>query len=313
MQKIDIIRGTRPETLTGPIRENAIEGIYEGKINVGNYFFKKGVVITLSVPNGGDPNELIIHYIIKGQAKYSRKEHEEILSASDTIVLSALSEPMLIETLEDTIFLVIETSGVQDEREPFAKLDELKNALQQRDSYTKEHCDRVSRYAMAIALELGERTKIGSLGQAAIFHDIGKIKIPDNILLKPGRLTDDEFTEMKRHSAYSCEYLKDYFEDEILLTAVSQHHERLDGSGYPEGLKGGDISIGARILMVADVFDALTVSRIYRRKAYTVEESLDIIRRDAEQGKLDPRIVEALQQCLASGKIQVETKKETNG
>lgn len=309
MQKIDIIRGPHPEALTGPITENSIEGIFEGKINISNYFFKKGVVITLSTPGGENPNEIIAFYLVKGSVKCTSKEKEELLGASDTIVFSGLSEPVLVETVSDSVLLVIETNGVQDEKEAFSLLDEIKSEIQKRDNYTNEHSNRVSVYAMALALELGEKLKIGSVGQAGIFHDIGKIRIPDEILLKPGKLTDEEFTEMKRHAEYSLDYLREYFQDEILLDAVSQHHERLDGSGYPEGLKGEEISPGARILMVADIFDALTVSRVYRRKAYTAEEAMEVIRKEADEGKLDGRIADALAHCLETGKIKLEPKK----
>lgn len=172
-------------------------------------------------------------------------------------------------------------------------IDSLMKALESRDPYTAGHSDRVARLTQRIAVELGfpeERSNlIHLLGHV---HDIGKIGIPDGILLKTGPLSKAEYSVIQEHSQIGYKILKDipFFKDHAKI--VLYHHERLDGSGYPEGLKGSQIPIESSILAVADVFDALTSARTYR-KALDIDAALDIINK--EKGiKLDEDAVDQL-------------------
>ncbi|MBN2146345.1 MAG: GAF domain-containing protein [Anaerolineales bacterium] len=169
----------------------------------------------------------------------------------------------------------------------------LTTAIDAKDPYTEGHSQRVSDFSVVIARQMGlpaevvHKVRIGSL-----LHDIGKIGIPDSILTKPGRLTDDEFDVMKQHPQIGANIIGQVRRLHQELPALSEHHERLDGSGYPAGLKGDQVSLLGRIVAVADVFDALTSDRPYRG-AMPVEEALDYLFQRA--GRLfDEQCVQAL-------------------
>jgi putative nucleotidyltransferase with HDIG domain len=170
-------------------------------------------------------------------------------------------------------------------------LEALGAAIDLRDSETAGHSQRVCRYSLEIARAMSWSAKqLGSLARGAYLHDIGKLGVPDGILLKPGPLTADERTLMQQHVQIGFELVKGipFLTDaaEIILT----HHERYDGSGYPRGLKAEEILLGARIFAVADSFDAITSDRPYRR-ASPFEEGRETIQRKA--GRLfDPQVVE---------------------
>lgn len=140
------------------------------------------------------------------------------------------------------------------------------HALDCKDHYTFGHSTRVAFYAVTLGRELNlSEDELYDLELAALFHDIGKIGIPDSILLKEGPLTSEEFAIMKTHPVQSYEILKDFEPFEKIAISVKHHHERYDGKGYPGGLKGDEIPLVARILLIADTFDAMTSSRPYRK------------------------------------------------
>lgn len=173
----------------------------------------------------------------------------------------------------------------------------LVEAVEAKDLYTRGHTQRVADLAVLIGQELGyssEQLKV--LNQAAMLHDIGKIGIPDSVLNKPGRLTAAEFSVVKEHPVRGHRIIQQARSLQREIPGVRHHHERLDGSGYPDRLRGDAIPLDARVIAVADVFDALTSARPYR-EAWSVERALDII--DQEAGsKLDPRCVAALRRVL---------------
>ncbi len=168
----------------------------------------------------------------------------------------------------------------------------LVNTVEAKDVYTKFHSQRVARYSMGIAEVLGlPKEEKDTLKIAGILHDIGKIAIPESILLKKGSLTNEEFDVIKMHTTFGNEILKPlrFFHQERSL--VLYHHERWDGSGYPEGLAGENIPLLARILAVADSFDAMTSDRVYR-KAMSFEKAIKEIK-DLSGIKYDSIIVNA--------------------
>jgi HD-GYP domain-containing protein (c-di-GMP phosphodiesterase class II) len=134
------------------------------------------------------------------------------------------------------------------------------------------------------------------LSQAAMLHDIGKIGVPDSILNKPGPLTDDEYRTIQEHPVRGHAIIKEVRSLQPALGGIRHHHERYDGTGYPDGLTGDGIPLDARIIAVADVFDALTSARSYR-DAWTVNRALEAIRQDAGIG-LDPVCVAALERVM---------------
>jgi HD-GYP domain-containing protein (c-di-GMP phosphodiesterase class II) len=175
-------------------------------------------------------------------------------------------------------------------------LCKLLDSVEAKDMYTYNHGYRVQMYSVKIGERLMlAQDKIYTLQVASLFHDIGKYYVPDSILKKPDKLTDDEYECIKKHSADSSHLLKGKFEENI-LQAVEQHHERLDGSGYPGGLVNEQIMIEAKIIAVADTYDAITSERAYRR-ALSPELALrELERLDGKQ--YDAAVVQALREVL---------------
>lgn len=184
----------------------------------------------------------------------------------------------------------------------------LAGAVEFKDHDTRAHLWRMSQYSAIIARQMGfDQEWVENLRLAAPMHDIGKIGVPDAILNKPGKLTPEEWVEMKKHPQYGADILKDSDSELIQMSATISlcHHERWDGAGYPKGLKGEEIPIEARIATLADVFDALTSKRVYKT-SFSMDETLDYINK--ESGKhFDPKIVEQFYQCLPEITALMET------
>ena len=206
--------------------------------------------------------------------------------------------------------LMHEVSEEAEKREQLqtAVIDELASVIETRDVGTGEHVRRTKKYVRILATHLAEKERyhdiltpevIGKMESAAALHDIGKIAVSDTILLKPGRLTPEEFDKMKIHTTKGGELVKEFFTHfkeehfyEDAYDIAMYHHEKWDGTGYPTGLKGEEIPLAARIMAVADVFDALTSKRVYK-DAMSPEEAFDIIFKEAGT-HFDPELVEVL-------------------
>ncbi|MFC2014377.1 HD domain-containing phosphohydrolase [Chloroflexota bacterium] len=169
----------------------------------------------------------------------------------------------------------------------------LSRAAEFKDEDTGAHVQRMSHYSSAIARAMGmDGEFIQSVLWAAPMHDVGKIGIPDQILLKPGKLDDEEWVTMKQHTTIGGEILKDADADFIKMAAeiALTHHEKWDGSGYPNGIKGSDIPIAGRIVALADVFDALTTERPYK-EPFPLEKALAIIK-EGQGTHFDPQVTD---------------------
>ena len=161
------------------------------------------------------------------------------------------------------------------------------------DPTTREHIHRVREYAVGLARALGVRSRslIEAIDEAALLHDIGKVAIPARILNKPGRLTPEEFEQIKRHVDYGADMLASFSLHAAVAPIVRSHHENWDGTGYQSGLGGRAIPLGARIVSVVDCFDALTSDRPYRRRL-PLNDALQIVR--SRRGTMyDPMVVDA--------------------
>lgn len=168
----------------------------------------------------------------------------------------------------------------------------LSNAIAKRDDATEEHNLRVAIMAIRLAIAVGlDRSLIPGLFTGALLHDVGKIGVPDGILLKPGKLSPEERREMERHVIYGDEILADATWPRGARRVVHSHHERFDGSGYPEGRKGAEIPPEARLFAIVDVFDALTSNRPYKEPV-GVEETLRIMERE-RGAHFDPAYLDA--------------------
>jgi putative two-component system response regulator len=176
----------------------------------------------------------------------------------------------------------------------------LANAIEARDGYARGHVERVTRYAVAIGTELDlSADQLRHLWVGALLHDVGKIGIPDMILQKPGALTSEEYEVIKRHPGIGAAIMERSTFLRLALLGVLHHQERWDGTGYPLGLAGEDISLEGRILSVADTFDAIVTTRPYRHKR-TTEEAVAELRRNAGT-QFDPQIVDALIRAMHNG------------
>ncbi len=186
--------------------------------------------------------------------------------------------------------------------------DELENAetvlfslaasIEAKDPYTEGHCERLSEYSVALAhrLHLPEELRV-ALRRAGIVHDLGKVMVPENILLKNGGLTDEEWKVMKQHPIVGeriCRPLKAF---RLVLPIIRHHHEKLDGSGYPDGLMGEQIPLTTRILQTVDIYDALTTDRPYH-KALPPGEAFAVMREEVKRGWWDRSFVDELEALI---------------
>ena len=179
-----------------------------------------------------------------------------------------------------------------------AAMESLSATVDARDAYTAGHSRRVQQLALAIGRELGlSQAELELLGHAALFHDIGKLAVPDSVLLKPSKLTDEEWALMQRHAEEGAHIINRLGFLNDAVPAIRHHHERFDGHGYPDGLKGEEIPLGARIIHVADAFDSMLTTRVYR-PARPAHEALGELRRNAGN-QFCPRCVAALEAIVS--------------
>ena len=197
---------------------------------------------------------------------------------------------------------VAEERAKKIEEMSFQTIQTLANAIDAKDPYTKGHSTRVSQYSVLIAEELGwDPDRISDLRYAALLHDIGKIGVPDSILNNPKRLTEVEYSIIKSHTTMGSDILRDRTMIRSAEDVARSHHERYDGRGYPMGLKGTDISEEARIVAIADAFDAMSSNRIYRKAC-----DPEYIRHELEQGRgaqFDPEYAGIFLELLQEGRL----------
>ncbi len=249
-----------------------------------------------------DPAEdaVEVYYILRGSLRAEMPSGVVTAGRGDVLVAEGLSEPVIFETLDDVQFLYFSTKRTFKEvAGNLRELMRLASDVEIRDGYSAGHSLRMQRLAFAAGRELGlPHPRLYNLEYGSYLHDVGKLRIPRSILVKPGALTAEEWAEMRRHPAYGREMLEPTF----LRAAgqiVEQHHERLDGSGYPLGLRGDEILVESLIVGVVDTFDSMTTERPYRPAA-TRERALRELERAA--GVLFPRdVVEAF--CAIEGRV----------
>lgn len=220
----------------------------------------------------------------RGSVAALRASHHELQASNEQLRVALSENEKLLE---------------RTKRAYLSTITSLARTIEAKDPYTGGHTERVAEYAIMLARELGfHDEELHSIEVGAVIHDIGKIGIPDRILLKPGRLDSQEFEEMRQHPEISSYILDELELPEVVRTMARNHHERFDGKGYPDGLQGEDIPLAARILTVADAFDAMTSDRPYRR-ALSQEVAAAEIRRNAGS-QFCPAVVAALEKCLAA-------------
>ena len=218
--------------------------------------------------------------------KFDRKDLSLFVSLADQVAI-ALDNARLYEELEEMFFQTAES---------------LADAIEKRDPYTGGHTQRVTSYSLAIARHLQLKpSERRCLKIAAVLHDVGKIGIEDQILRKPEPLSPEEYNTIKRHTNMGAEILEHIRQLKDIIPGVKYHHEQMNGRGYPDGLKGEEMPIIAKIVAVADTYDAMTTDRPYR-KALLKEAAMEELRRSAGV-QLDRQVVEAFMRAYELGEI----------
>lgn len=208
-------------------------------------------------------------------------------------LLNILSQQATSAITNSYLHSRVNLQNAQLEEAYIQTIDTLRYAVETRDKETRGHSERVSSLACALATNMRlPKEQVEVIRTAGLFHDIGKIGVPDSILLKNGPLTSEEFKEIQNHPIMGENMLVNYAPLKAALPMIRSHHERIDGRGYPDGLAGSNICLGARIIAVADSFDAMVSNRTYRKGL-----SLDIALQELRKGKasqFDPEIVDAI-------------------
>ena len=246
---------------------------------------------------------------------------DELLTESSFSLETKLIEPLFcnkkfisftISTILGLIFLiltvinykVVKKQQQQAEKEISEILKLCARFIDTRDKYTQQHSLNVAKYSKLLAEELGySKAFQKNIYNCGILHDVGKVFISQSILCKNSKLNDEEWEEMKKHTIYGAESLKGFKEIENVTKVALYHHERFDGKGYMEGLKGEEIPLEARIVCVADSFDAMATDRAYRPhlpKNIIVSEL-----KKGEGTQFDPKIAQAMLNLISTGKIKI--------
>jgi putative two-component system response regulator len=204
-----------------------------------------------------------------------------------------LTKPFDAEELYARVASLVRLKEYTDELESAeAILKSLAMTIDARDPYTDGHCERLSKLAVALGGALGlSKEELSALDRGGYLHDIGKIGIPDSILLKPTRLTPDEFELIKQHTIIGDRLCGELRSLRLVRQIVRHHHEALDGTGYPDGLRGDDVPLLAQIVGIVDLYDAVTSSRPYR-DALPPEHAYAELRKECALGRRNPKLVE---------------------
>lgn len=251
----------------------------------------------------GENSELMeFFYILEGEMELQKDNIRTILKRGEYFYSHHLKETVLFTTLCDVTLLYFTTQPIFHYLSAtIRELTELAKKVQEKDAYTHTHIQRVKDYSVKIASELNlSKEKVENIAFASLFHDLGKIHVPDEILNKPGKLTDEEFEIIKKHPFDGADLVKKTYYEKI-AEIIKQHHERLDGSGYPKGLKRGEILIEAKIIAVSDSYDAMTTDRAYR-KSMPVQVAVDELTR-LKGSYYDEAVVDTLIHILSEEKV----------
>lgn len=221
-----------------------------------------------------------------GALVVSNKERpDHIFTEENKSLLLALSGNMAIALLNARLYHKMKSLFL-------STITSLTRAIDAKDNYTSGHSERVMKYAVAIGREMGLSDEmLESLKLASLLHDIGKIGVKESILMKPAKLLGYERRQIRMHPSIGAKIMESMDDSQVIQRGILEHHERYDGKGYPNHLKGSQISLEGRIIAVADVFDALTTDRPYQ-KGYSKEEVFRKIQGEASS-QFDPRVITA--------------------
>ena len=245
-----------------------------------------------------DPDTYLIPVIMITALSDKQDRLEGIKVGADDFLTRPVDRTELLARVRSLLKLKQRTDELERAE---SVLFSLARSIEGKDPCTHGHCERLAEYSARLGeqLELSE-DQITALRRGGVVHDVGKIAVPDAILLKPGRLTPDEWTIVREHSVVGeriCAPLKSF---RFVLPIIRHHHEKLDGSGYPDGLRGDAIPVTARVLQIVDVYDALTTDRPYK-KAFSVTDALQTMKEEVAKGWWDPHIFDQFERLVRIG------------
>ncbi len=283
------LEGFDDSTVT--VNQHDLKSVTYTNLAGGTYRFDLAVLDTLT----GKTDETLTVTLVKDKTLY---EYLAFKIAVVVLLILAGVGAMWLRNQRRTKALL------KKQAEHMQLIDEMANVfascIDLKDPYTNGHSRRVAKYSVMLAKKMGKSDEeVEKLYHTALLHDIGKISIPDAILNKPGKLTDEEFVVMKSHSQRGYDILKDVTIEPQLSTGAGYHHERVDGRGYPRGLKGEEIPENARIIAVADTFDAMYSTRPYRKRL-----ELSFVASEIQKGagaQFDPEVVRAFMELVEEG------------
>ena len=245
-----------------------------------------------------NPDTYLIPVILITALSDKQDRIEGIKAGADDFLTRPVDRTELLARVRSLLKLKLRTDELERAE---SVLFTLARSIEGKDPYTHGHCERLAEYSARLAQHLGlAEEQVTALRRAGVVHDIGKIAVPDAILLKPGKLTADEWTLIREHPVVGeriCAPLKSF---RSVLPIIRHHHEKFDGSGYPDKLRGDDIPVAARVLQTVDVYDALTTERPYK-KAFSITDALQTMKQEVAQGWWDPYIFDQFEMLVRNG------------
>src|SRR6202790_2454343 len=243
------------------------------------------------------PDTYLIPVVLITALSDKQDRIEGIRAGADDFLTRPVDRTELLARVRSLLTLKLRTDELERAE---SVLFTLARSIEGKDPYTHGHCERLSEYSARLGEHLGlSEEQLIALRRAGVVHDVGKIAVPDAILLKPSRLTPEEWALIKEHPVVGeriCAPLKSF---RFVLPIIRHHHEKFDGSGYPDGLRGEEIPVTARVLQVVDVFDALTTDRPYK-KAFSITDTLQTMKEEGSKGWWDPHIFEQFERLISS-------------
>ena len=251
-----------------------------------------------------DPETRLVPVVLVTGLSQSHDRVRGIESGADDFLTKPIDRSQLIARVRSLLSLKSFTDELERAE---AVLFALAHSIEGKDPYTAGHCQRLSSLSAMLgeAIDLpGEQ--ITALRRAGIVHDIGKVAVPDSILLKPGRLDPEEMKIMRQHPVVGEEICRPLKSFRSVTPIIRHHHEKMNGSGYPDGLRGLGIPLTARVMAIIDVFDALTTERPYKR-ALTSGEALSVMEEEVAKQWWDPELFEVFRGTFREGRLEVSS------